>query len=184
MRQTWLNDISFDGRSLSISNQIYLKSFFQQLRYEIRSRYYVATGEREIVLATKSGWGCTRSFRERNKWHLRGSIYRLIWISRTSDAFLPSLLPLVSRLFLSSSLFSSLPPFLPSSSVSHSPIFIAAEASIHPVVPQKGCLRSPIVVVAPSSLHSTLNVSWWKSLLCRRFYPLPQVNSFERLDSR
>lgn len=45
-------------------------------------------------------------------------------------------------------------------------------------------LRSSIVVVASSSLHSTLNVSWWKSLLCRRFYPLPQVNSFERLDSR
>lgn len=107
-------------------------------------REICGNGRKRNSLGDKIGLGgCTRSFRERNKWHLRGSIYRLIWISRTSDAFLPSLLPLVSWLFLSLSLFCS--PF----SVSVCPafaIFIVLAASIHPVIPHKDCLWSSIVV--------------------------------------
>lgn len=134
----------------------------------------MATGRREIVLAVKSGRGCTRSFRERNKWHLRGSIYRLIWISRTSDAFLR-----VVSFSSFSSLSLSLLVFLTFA------IFIVLDASIHRLVPYARavlCSRM-MMMVAPTSLHSILNVSWWKSLLCCRFYLLPWINSFERLDS-
>jgi len=116
----------------------------------------------------KSGRGCTRSFGERNKWHLRGSIYRLIWISRTSDAFLP-LFSLLSRLFLRGF-----------SSFSHSP---SSSFSCSSPCYARVVLRFPMMMmVVPTSLHGTLNVSW-KLLLCCRFYLLLRVNSFERLDS-
>lgn len=137
-----------------------------------------ASGRKRNSLGGKIGSGYTRSFRERNKWHLRGSIYRLIWISRTSNAFLPSLFSSFSSLWLSVSVY---PVFA---------IFIVPGASIHPLVLYEGCfhLRSWIAaLVPPTSLHSTLNVCWWKSLLCRRFYPLlsfpSRVDSFKRFDS-
>lgn len=101
--------------------------------------YNVATGRREIVLAVKSGRGCTRSFGERNKWHLRGSIYRLIWISRTLDAFLP-----VAFFSSLSSVFSSL---------SHSPPSSSFSILLFIPLLHEGCLLCP-PIVAPTSLHS------------------------------
>lgn len=114
---------------------------------------------------------CARSFRGRNKWHLRGSIYRLIWISRTSDAFLPLLLSLLS--WLSFSLSHPCVPYLRLSYIRH---LHRSRSSIHPLVVHEGCFR----LRSPTSLHSTLNVSWWKSLLCRRFLSLAASQFFRK----
>lgn len=141
-------------------------------------------GERKIVLATKSGWGVDEKLSRKKQmapsWlnlsaHLNKSNVECI-LAGASFSFLSTVFSLSLSLFFFSSPFVSVCLVFA--------IFIALETSIHPVVPHKDYLRSPIVVVASTSLHSTLNVSWWKSLLCRRFYPLPRINSSERLDSR
>jgi len=145
-------------------------------------RDYYVTGEREIVLATKIGLGVYEKL-SRKKQMAPSWLNLSAHLNKSNVGCVPA----VVSFFLLSSLFHFFFFFRLSPLVSVClvlAIFIALEASIHSLVPHKDCFRSPIVVVAPTSLHSTLNVSWWKSLLCRRFYPLPRVNSFERLDSR
>ena len=85
-----------------------------------------------------------RRLGERNKWHLRGSIYRFIWISRPLKTSL--LLPIVC---------------------------FPCGFSIQSLTPCRGCvslLSSPLEEEQTTLLLTSLNVPWWKSLLYRPFF--------------